>query len=183
MRELASLLPALAFSAALHAGAATFAEALLGTAGPGPLRPVRAERTPHFHATLVGTRPQTASTPPTALAYTLDPGRPAGRGTIALPPARYFPPHELDRKPHAVGEIPLVYPAHMPLVARSRIVLSLLIDEGGEVDEVIAEANEAPPELVQLASRAFADARFLPGVRDGMAVKSRLRVEVTFEGE
>jgi len=79
--------------------------------------------------------------------------------------------------------VPLAYPADMPLVARSRVVLSLLIDERGEVDKVIVEAAEAPTELEHLASRAFAGARFNPGMRDGTAVKSRLRVEVTFEGE
>lgn len=180
MRGRASLLPALAASAALHAAGGVLADALLGGAIPEPAGLVSAARRPHFHAILAGAVPQPAPPRPALLQAQAD-GHAAGRAPLDLPLPYYFSPSELDRKPEAVGEIPLDYPAHLPLVARSRIVLSLLIDERGEVDKVIVEANDAPPELEKLASRAFAGARFTPGLRNGAAVKSRLRVEVTFE--
>lgn len=183
MREFASLIPALAASVALHIGGATLVEAGRGGAAPGPARSAATGRPPLLHIHLLGTTPWPATPRPAASAPSGDPAHPAGHGPIVLPLPRYFPPNELDRKPEAVGEVPLAYPADMPLVARSRVVLSLLIDERGEVDEVIVEAAEAPTELEQLASRAFAAARFSPGMRDGVAVKSWLRVEVTFESE
>lgn len=104
-------------------------------------------------------------------------------GLIELPGMHYFLPAELDNKPEPVGEVPLAYPADLPLVKRSHVVLTLLIDETGKVDKVIMETADAPEELAELASRAFSSTRFRPGFRDNQAVKSRLRIEVTFEGE
>lgn len=181
MREYAALIPALAASVALHAGSAILAEAVLGSLTPGP-EPATAGHPYHLHAKLTGTASRAAPSPPTASGVARS-GQAAGRGLIDLPLPYYFPPHELDRKPEAVGEVPLAYPADMPRVAHSRVVLSLLIDERGDVNKVIVETAEAPTELAQLASRAFAGVRFNPGMRDGAAVKSRLRVEVTFESE
>lgn len=182
MREYAALIPALAASVALHAGGATLAEAVLGSLTPGPGL-ATAGRPYHLHATLTGTASRAAFPPPAASGGLARSGQAAGRGLIDLPLPYYFPAHELDRKPEAVGEVPLVYPADMPRVAHSRVVLSLLIDERGDVGKVIVETTDAPTELAQLASRAFAGVRFKPGMRDGAAVKSRLRVEVTFESE
>lgn len=182
MREFVSLIPALAASVALHAGGAALADAVLGGLAPGRW-PASAGRTNPLHATLAGTAPRPAPSRAEASVGGQGSGHAAGRGLIDLPLPRYYPPNELDRKPEAVGEVQLVYPVNMPYVARSRVVLSLLIDERGEVDKVIVEAADAPTELEQLASRAFSGARFTPGMRDGAAVKSRLRVEVTFEGE
>ncbi|MBV6476287.1 MAG: energy transducer TonB [Rhodocyclaceae bacterium] len=104
-------------------------------------------------------------------------------GLIELPGLNYFQSAELDRKPEPVAEVPLAYPAELPLVKRSSVVLSLLIDESGRVDKIIVETADAPAELAELASQAFAGTLFRPGFRNNQAVKSRLRVEVTFEGE
>jgi hypothetical protein len=182
VREYAALVPALVASVVLHAGGATLAEATLGSVTPGP-GPATAGRPYHLHATLTGTASRAVPAPQAASGEVIRPGQAAGRGLIDLPLPYYFPPHELDRKPEAAGDVPLAYPADMPQVAHSRVVLSLLIDERGDVDKVIVETADAPTELAQLASRAFAGVRFNPGMRDGAAVKSRLRVEVTFESE
>ena len=95
----------------------------------------------------------------------------------------YFSVGDLDKKPEAIGEVPLAYPTELPHVKQSRVVLNLLIDEQGAIDRVIVESADAPKELEELASQAFAAARFTPGLRNGNQVRSRLRVEVTFEGE
>lgn len=104
-------------------------------------------------------------------------------GLLDLPMPLYYAIGDLDRKPEALGEVALAYPADLPLVTRSRVVLSLLIDELGAVDKVSVESADSPKELEALASHAFAAAKFTPGVRGGVKVKSRLRIEVTFEGE
>lgn len=104
-------------------------------------------------------------------------------GLLDLPMPHYFSIGDLDRKPEAIGEVALTYPADLPLVTRTRVVLSLLIDEQGAVDKVTVESADSPRELEELASHAFAGARFTPGLRGNEKVKSRLRIEVTFEGE
>ncbi len=61
--------------------------------------------------------------------------------------------------------------------------LTLFIDESGAVVRVKAEGAALPPALEDAARNAFMQARFRPGeLRDHGAVKSRIRVEVIFEG-
>lgn len=60
-------------------------------------------------------------------------------------------------------------------------VLSLFIDENGEVRHIAAGEPPLPIEFEQAAREAFLAARFMPGVRDGHPVKSRLQVEVVFD--
>jgi len=61
-------------------------------------------------------------------------------------------------------------------------VLALYIDEQGEVQDVVAEAPFLPAEYEEAARKAFLAARYAPGKIDGRAVKSRVKVEVTFNG-
>jgi len=60
-------------------------------------------------------------------------------------------------------------------------VLRLLINEAGDVDKVIVETVDVPGELEILASQAFVQAKFQPGLRGEMPVKSQMLVEITFE--
>jgi len=107
----------------------------------------------------------------------------AAFGQTLLPGLRYFTSDELDRRPEILAEVPLVYPVELPTIRRGHIAMALLIDETGRVDRVIVESADAPGELQALASSAFSNARFKPGQRGNRAVKSRLKVEVTFETE
>lgn len=181
LREFASLVTALTASVALHLGAFAALDAARGSAADGRGGSASASRPAFLHVFLSGASPQAprqpASVAPAAVAGATAPG------ILRLPIPHYFPAGDLDRKPEAIGEVPLAYPAELPAVTRSRVVLSLLIDEQGRVDQVLVENTDAPGEFEQLASHAFAGARFRPGMRAGEAVKSRLRVEVTFEGE
>ncbi|WP_369645650.1 hypothetical protein [Variovorax sp. V118] len=60
-------------------------------------------------------------------------------------------------------------------------VLSLFIDEDGEVRHILADEPPLPYEFEQAVRNAFSVARFIPGMRDGRIVKSRLKVEVVFD--
>jgi hypothetical protein len=61
--------------------------------------------------------------------------------------------------------------------------LTLFIDETGAVVRVRAEGTSLPPRLEEAARSAFLSIRFRPGeLMDHGAVKSRIRVEVVFEG-
>jgi TonB family protein len=59
--------------------------------------------------------------------------------------------------------------------------LSLFIDETGQVRRVRVDGPPLAPDLEEAARQAFAQARFTPGQVDGRAVRSLIRVEVTFE--
>jgi len=61
-------------------------------------------------------------------------------------------------------------------------VLALYIDEEGRVQDVVAEAPFLPIEYEEAARKAFLAARYAPGRINGHAVKSRVKVEVTFSG-
>jgi TonB-like protein len=107
----------------------------------------------------------------------LENGEPGLAG--AMP--RYFSASELDRRPIALlpidPEIPEPAPHHASLV-----VLAILIDETGSVDRVVPLTDSLGDPFRESAAAAFARARFAPGLRGGVAVKSRMLVEVKFEG-
>lgn len=96
----------------------------------------------------------------------------------------------LDRAPQALGIVQISYP---PGVEPGRVHtgrLTLFIDEAGAVRKVMvhgatddADADSAlPPPFVQAAREAFLQARFAPGERQGQPVKSRIDIEVSFDG-
>jgi len=61
-------------------------------------------------------------------------------------------------------------------------VLSIFIDEHGQVQRIEADdAASLPDALAQAAREAFMTAQFAPGEIDGRAVKSRVGVEVVFD--
>jgi hypothetical protein len=61
-------------------------------------------------------------------------------------------------------------------------VLSLFIDEHGQMRRIEADdAASLPDALAQAAREAFMAAQFAPGEIDGRAVRSRARVEVVFD--
>ncbi len=57
----------------------------------------------------------------------------------------------------------------------------MFIDETGKVVRVRVETQAFPPEMQEAARSAFMDAIFTPGLVDGLPVRSKIRVEVTFE--
>lgn len=59
--------------------------------------------------------------------------------------------------------------------------LSLFIDETGRVVRIRSDGTPLPQALDDAARAAFAGARFTPGEVDGRKVRSRIRIEVTFD--
>lgn len=117
--------------------------------------------------------------------------------TNALPPAEAMTVAEeaftgyarrdmLDRAPQALGIVQISYP---PGVEPGRVRtgrLTLFIDEAGAVRKVMMLAppdpqDALPPPFVEAAREAFLQARFAPGERQGVPVKSRIDIEVSFD--
>ena len=78
--------------------------------------------------------------------------------------------------------VAIEYPEKAPLVVWRHVVLRLLINEAGDVDKVIVETADVPSELETLARQAFVQAKFQPGLRGDIPVKSQMLVEIIFEG-
>lgn len=180
MRELPFIIRPLTASLALHAGAIM----LLGTAWVMPQDATQSETANKpLHVTLA----LSERTAALAVAASGEPSSPLHElmpeGSPALPGPYYFPPHELSRKPQPASPVPLDYPADSPLVARGRIVLRLLINAAGNVDQVMVEQSELPQELTELARQAFSQAKFQPGMKENRPVKSQMMIEVTFESD
>ncbi len=98
----------------------------------------------------------------------------------AVPRApRYVPAHQLDRRPQILSRVEPHFPA-LALVPTGRVVLRLYIDETGAVDAVAAESADRTGAFEAAAREAFAAARFLPGIKDGVPVKALVRLEVLF---
>lgn len=97
---------------------------------------------------------------------------------FAAPP-RYLPAEELDERPLIRTPVHPRFPADAP-VASGRVVLRLLINEAGAVDKALTEQADPPGVFDDAAVDAFASARFTPGRKNGIAVRSSLRIELQF---
>lgn len=97
----------------------------------------------------------------------------------------FLAPEQLDRRARASASIDLPWPELAPH-GRFRAVMTLFVDETGQVLRVRLEPDEAgtlPPVLEDSARQAFLAGRFEPGELGGRAVRSRLRVEVEFRDD
>jgi|GEM_PF-2102878 len=93
----------------------------------------------------------------------------------------------LDRPPQALGIVQISYPPGVEPGSVRTGRLTLFIDEAGAVRKVMlvspADARDAlPAPFLEAAREAFLQAHFAPGERQGTAVKSRIDVEVSFDG-
>lgn len=108
---------------------------------------------------------------------------PAAADAMAEPPEgpEYLPRPWLSVAPAPLEPVALDYPALEGDTGWHHAVLALFIDETGAVQRVRVEDSELPALLEEAARKAFMAARFQPGEIDGVAVRSRLRVEVQFD--
>jgi TonB family protein len=92
---------------------------------------------------------------------------------------RYYLGSELDQRAVPLQPIEPEYPIAAG-VRDGALVLRLLINEHGRVDDIIVARAEPEGVFESSARSAFAGARFSPGVREGAPVKSQLLVEVNY---
>lgn len=95
----------------------------------------------------------------------------------------YLPRRELSAAPTPYHEVPLLWPAEGVPAGHYAEVLTLFIDETGQVRKVRVDGDGLPPLLKRQAQESFMGARFAPGQQRGQAVKSRIRIEVAFDAE
>lgn len=93
----------------------------------------------------------------------------------------YIPRSLLSVAPIAQTMVLLVAPAGDNELVKRTGILSLFIDEVGRVKYVLANEPLLPTAFEETARAAFMATLFAPGQKDGLAVKSKVRVEVVFD--
>ena len=125
---------------------------------------------------------ESAARRPAAVLATAPLQRPRGAhqplpGVIAAP--TYYAAEELERRPQPLVHIEPSFPK-LAAAPSGRVLLRVYIGETGTVERVEIESADAHADFVAAARQTFAAARFLPGIKDGAAVKSVMRLEVRF---
>jgi periplasmic protein TonB len=103
--------------------------------------------------------------------------------TIGPAQADFLPRSALTAAPRALETVLLDFPRFDGQLNSYIGEFELFIDEQGQVVFVEGRSTDLPPILTRAVREAFLPARFLPGEVDGHAVRSRLRIEVSFESQ
>lgn len=97
-------------------------------------------------------------------------------------PPVYVPRALLSVAPVARAPVLLEWPPNWPLRNSYKAILKLYLDEQGRVERVEPDGDAVlPGPLFEAARQAFVATGFTPGQLNGQAVKSWVRVEVSFE--
>jgi TonB family protein len=94
------------------------------------------------------------------------------------PEPKYLDFSVLDAAPRVVTPIDLAAQAPDEERMLGQAVVVLLVNAEGRVDDVIIESSGLPPEFIALAVRAFRNAELSPGLKNGVPVSSRARIEI-----
>lgn len=183
MIRLSSLPLAVGASVALHAAALGALQALPGglqladVAGGG--RAVAAV----LHATLTAPAQSVQEVPAVPKAKR-EPAKRSEAGQRASEPKSgvgptYYPAHLLDERPQVRSHVEPRFP-EAAQIAGGRVVAEIYINEKGSVDEVLITEAEPAGYFEAATAQAFGAAQFRPGHKAGIAVKSRLAIEVLF---
>jgi protein TonB len=133
--------------------------------------------------------PQAASEPVTQQEAAAPSAAPAEKAT-SLPIVEapliedptYYKASEVDVHPSALQVIQPAYPAEATSAnVAGSVVLLLLLDESGKVQDISVEEASPPGYFEKSALEAFRNARFSPAQRQGRVVKSRMRIKVLYE--
>jgi len=98
--------------------------------------------------------------------------------------ATYYPARELDVYPVLTQPISLAHWA--PAVreeARGEVLMRLLIDEAGVVNDVSIVQAEPAGSFEELAQAVLANARFSPARKDGRVVRSRVLISIRYNAD
>lgn len=97
------------------------------------------------------------------------------------PPApAYLPSAELDQPPRLLTELDTSFPEVGNIAGAGRMIFILLIDETGQVYETLNEFSSLDQSFVAAVQATLSKMRFVPGIKNDTAVKSRVRIEMNF---
>jgi protein TonB len=91
-----------------------------------------------------------------------------------------FDVSELEKRPEAVSQVAPAYPPELRKAKiEGSVMLVFVLDEGGRVEDPRVE-NSTRPEFEKPALEAIRKWRFRPGMREGTAVRTYIRVPIKF---
>jgi protein TonB len=87
---------------------------------------------------------------------------------------------DLEKRPEAVSQVPPTYPAELRKAKiEGSVTLVFILSEEGRVEDPRVE-NSSRPEFEKPALDAIRKWRFRPGMKDGQAVRTYIRVPMRF---
>ena len=113
--------------------------------------------------------------PETRLAAVPSPAANAGSGEAGV---YYFKSSELDRRPFPLQQIEVPAPESASALAGA-VMLRLRISESGRIDDAKIVMSTGIADFEEAALREFLGARFHPGYRANVPVRSEMLIEVT----
>jgi TonB family protein len=112
------------------------------------------------------------------------PPMPQGQGAAperAPEEAPYLPRSQLTIGAKPLAPVDVAFPVDVKGVVELKVKLTLYIDEQGVVQRIRIDTPQVHPSFERAIRETFADVRFTPGEREGVPVRSQLRLEVEFE--
>ena len=117
-----------------------------------------------------------------AAAHTEESHAPDGASAQSKPAERtepyYYRTGELTNPPVVLQDVLASQPLKLAEAKSKTVVLRLLINEKGEVDQVLVEGSELTPDSTKILVETFSKMTFEPGKIAGSAVRSQLAIEV-----
>ena len=153
---------------------ATLALAPPATPASAPLAPPAPNPAPVVATASAAPPPLPAAPLPTA-----DASHPAADAALL---ARYRPASALTRRARLAAPVDLDFKVQLHALPPpgSQLRMILLLSAEGRVDEVVVESSTLPDPFQSHALARAYGARYLPGEVDGVAVPSRVTVEVSY---
>lgn len=102
-------------------------------------------------------------------------------GLPQKPEDEYISSKELSSPAHPIAPVIVPFPqSTLPRKNSGHVILMVFISASGIVDRVDILESNLPQPFSEAARDTFLQARFAPGSLNNEAVKSRMKVEVTF---
>lgn len=100
---------------------------------------------------------------------------------FGIPAPRYYGPREVTRRAQPIEDIAPAPPGLEAVATTGTLVLALWIGTGGDVERLEIESSVFDESIGEVIARQFRSIRFRPAEKDGVPVKSRMRIEVTVQ--
>lgn len=184
-RLAAALAASLVFHVAAFTGLVHFSPGA-GGSGPSPSHSARSTVQARLQPLAEGIPAAAPETPP-VLADNAPLAPPGGgsrteTGLVSLPQPYYHTARELDQRAAPKTKIKPPYPEAAGNL-EGYVILRLLINEAGKVDETVVVRSEPGGIFDSTARDAFGNALFTPGIKNGIPVKSQMMIEVRYRRE
>jgi TonB family protein len=86
----------------------------------------------------------------------------------------------LDERPRPKSQVEPEFPLVVDPGVVGVVIARLFIDDEGRVERVVVEKATPTGLFEEAVHKAFADARYTPGMRKGRPVAAQLRIEIEF---